>query len=77
MDKRTLTITLQPDWKRALRQAARSAFEAGDYQGETLNFDSPAAFFSHFTDRRWALISAPQEAGEIRYANWRGGSDAT
>ena len=52
MDKRTLTITLQPDWKRALRQAARSAFEAGDYQGETLNFDSPAAFFSHFTDRR-------------------------
>lgn len=63
MEKRTLTITLQTDWKNALRRAARSGVQAASYQGETLNFDSPQAFFSHLTDRRWALISALQEAG--------------
>lgn len=63
MDKRTLTVTLQADWKGELRRAARSSFQAVSYQEETLNFDSPEAFFSHLTDRRWALIRALQEAG--------------
>lgn len=65
MENRTLTITLQPDWRAALRQAARSAAEATAYQGETLNFDSPAAFFSNLTERRWDMVNALQGVGEL------------
>lgn len=65
MEKRTLTITLQPDWQAALRKVARVAMDAADYQGETLNFDSPAAFFSRLTERRWAMVHALQGAGEV------------
>jgi predicted transcriptional regulator len=64
MSKRTLTITLQPDWKGALRQAGRRA-GARSYQGEWLNFESPAAFFGHMSERRWALVRALQGQGEI------------
>lgn len=65
METRTLTITLQPNWQGALRQAAKSAFQADAYQGEILNFDSPAAFFSHLTERRWVLINTLQGCGEL------------
>ena len=65
MENRTLTITLQADWKAALCQTARAAAAATTYQGETLNFDSPAAFFSQLTERRWAIINALQGAGEV------------
>lgn len=65
MEARTLTITMQPSWQGALLHAARGAFQAKDYQGETLNFDSPAAFFSHLTERRWVLINTLQGAGEL------------
>ena len=65
MEARTLTITVQPDWQGALRQAAKAAFHASAYQGETLNFDSPSAFFSHMTERRWALVNALLGAGEL------------
>jgi predicted transcriptional regulator len=54
---RTLTITLQPDWRAALRQAGKKA-EATSYQGETLNFETPGAFFGRLTERRWALVTA-------------------
>ena len=54
---RTLTITLQPDWRTALRQAGKKA-EATSYQGETLNFETPGAFFGRLTERRWALVTA-------------------
>ena len=64
MSKRTLTITLQPDWKVALRQAGRRA-GARSYQGEVLNFESPGAFFGRMTERRWALVRALQGQGEI------------
>jgi hypothetical protein len=36
MENRTLTITVQADWKNALRAAAQSA-QAPSYQGETLH----------------------------------------
>lgn len=65
MEKRTLTITLQPDWKSALRKAARSAFAAEGYRGESLNFETAGAFFSHLTERRWAIVHALQGAGEL------------
>lgn len=54
---RTLTITLQTDWRAALRQAGKRA-KAASYQGETLNFESPGAFFGRLTERRWALVTA-------------------
>lgn len=65
MEKRSLTISMRPDWQAAMRQAASSALAASSYQGETLNFDSPAAFFANMTDRRWAVVTALQGAGEV------------
>jgi predicted transcriptional regulator len=64
MSKRTLTITLQPDWKAALRQAGRRA-SSRSYQGEVLNFESPGVFFGRMTERRWAIVRALQGQGEI------------
>ena len=64
MSKRTLTITLQPDWKAALRQAGRRA-SVRSYQGEVLNFESPGVFFDRMTERRWAIVRALQGQGEI------------
>ena len=65
MEKRTLTVTIKPDWQAALRTAARDAFTADAYQGETLNFETPAAFFSRLTQKRWAMLHALQGAGEV------------
>ena len=55
MNTRSLTITLGPDWRSALRKAGRAA-TATTYQGETLNFETPGAFFGHLTERRWAIV---------------------
>jgi hypothetical protein len=55
---RTLTITTNPNWKSALRtagQRAKAGLASGEYQGETLNFETPAAFFSQLTERRWLV----------------------
>ena len=41
--QRNLTITLEPDWKAALRAIAMLA-KAKTYQGEVLNFETPAQF---------------------------------
>ena len=64
MAPRTLTITLQPDWRAALRAAGRIA-QAEHYQGETLNFETPAACFGRLTERRWALVQALLGAGAL------------
>lgn len=65
MNKRTVAVTLNPDWRAALRAAGRGAFAADGYQGETLNFETPAAFFSRLTEKRWAMLHALQGAGEL------------
>ncbi len=65
MEKRTLTITMQSDWQATLRATAKAAMEKQRYLGETLNFESPAAFFGHLTEKRWALVRTLQEAGEL------------
>ena len=62
--RRTLTITLSPDWRAALRRAGKAA-QANRYQGETLNFESPGAFFGRLTERRWALVTALQGQGAM------------
>jgi len=66
--KRKLTITLDPDWKGALRGAGEKAckgLRSGRYQGERLNFETPAAFFSHLTPKRWEMLRVLQGAGEV------------
>lgn len=64
MTQRTLTITLQPDWKAALRHVGQLA-KARTYQGEVLNFESAAAFFGRLTERRWQIVNALQANGEV------------
>ena len=59
MNERTLTITLRPDWQSALRAAAQASMQSA-YQGEVLNFESPAQFFGQLTERRWELVSTAQ-----------------
>ena len=63
MTERSLTITLQPDWKGALRAIAKVA-QADSYQGEVLNFESPAHFFGRLTEKRWDIVRAAQGKGE-------------
>jgi len=65
VEERRLTITIDADWQSALRKTARTAFAATSYQGEKLNFETPQAFFSRLTSRRWALLNALQGAGEV------------
>jgi predicted transcriptional regulator len=62
--RRTLTITMTPDWRAALRHAGKAG-QADRYQGETLNFESPGAFFGRLTERRWALVTALQGQGAM------------
>jgi len=64
MNKRRLTITMQPDWQGALRAAGKSV-KANTYQGEVLNFESPGQFFGRLTEKRWAVVRACQGKGEL------------
>jgi predicted transcriptional regulator len=64
MIERYLTITLQPDWKSALRSAAQAA-KASIYRGEVLNFETPAQFFGQLTEKRWDIVRAAQGQGEL------------
>ena len=61
MSERALTVTLQPDWRAALREAGRRAQKRG-CQGEVLVFESAGAFFGQLTERRWALLHALQSS---------------
>jgi len=65
MAGRTLTITIDADWQGALRTAARQAFGATSYRGETINFETPGAFFGRLTPRRWDLLRILQGTGEL------------
>ena len=64
MTSRHLTITLQADWRAALRKAGGRA-QGSAYQGEVLNFESPGAFFSRLSEKRWVLVRALQGQGEL------------
>ena len=73
---RHLTISLNSNWKSALR-AAGTAAKASSYQGETLNFESASAFFGKLTERRWDMIHALQSDVGIRELARRLGSDSS
>ena len=64
MKDRHLTITLQPDWRSGLRTVAKLA-KANTYQGEVLNFESPAHFFGQLSEKRWEIVRAAQGKGEL------------
>ena len=64
MSKRTLTITMNADWRGALRAAGKRT-TARSYQGEVLNFETAASFFGKLTERRWALVHALQGQGSM------------
>jgi len=64
MTQRNLTITLQPDWKSAIR-AVGVAAKANNYQGEVLNFETPAQFFGQLSEKRWDIVRAAQGKGEM------------
>lgn len=64
MTERYLTITLQSDWKRALRAIGQEA-KANTYQGEVLNFESPGHFFGRLSEKRWEIVRAAQGKGEL------------
>ncbi len=64
MTERYLTITLQPDWKGALRTMAKTA-QAEKYQGEVLNFESPGHFFGQLSEKRWEIVRAAQGKGDL------------
>lgn len=64
MAQRTLTITMQPDWRKALRLAGRNA-DAETYQGERLNFETPEVFFGRLTQRRWTMVETLIGAGPL------------
>ncbi len=66
--RKQLTITTRRDWAAALREAgalAANGMKDGSYQGETLNFESPAAFFTRLTSNRWAILTELQGAGSV------------
>jgi predicted transcriptional regulator len=65
---RTLTITIRADWKAALRDViaiARTGIEREVYMGETLNFETPSAFFSRLTPNRWTMLTTLQGAAAV------------
>jgi predicted transcriptional regulator len=64
MTQRKLTITLQPDWKAAIRGIGVAA-KADTYQGEFLNFETPAQFFGKLSEKRWNIVRAAQGKGEM------------
>ncbi|OWT68821.1 hypothetical protein CEY04_28925 [Achromobacter sp. HZ28] len=66
--ERTLTITMNKDWRRFLAEAgkrASTAAKSGKYQGETLNFESPGAFFGQLTELRWEMTRELMGAGVV------------
>ena len=64
MTERRLTITLQPDWRAAIR-AVGVAAKADTYRGEVLNFETPAQFFGQLSEKRWDVVHAAQGKREL------------
>jgi predicted transcriptional regulator len=64
MTKRMLMITMNADWRAALRGAGKRATARG-HQGDVLNFETAGSFFGKLTERRWALVHALQAQGAM------------
>ncbi len=55
MTQRHLSIILQPDCKAAIR-AVGVAAKSDTYQGEVLNYETPAQFFGQLTEKLWVIV---------------------
>jgi predicted transcriptional regulator len=58
-----MTLTVDSDWKAALRQAGeqfKQAWKTGEYQGESIGFATPALLFDTITHTRWEIIALMQ-----------------
>jgi len=64
MKKRRLTVKIDSDLRGNLRRLAERA-KAETYQGETLAFESAAAFFGKLSEKRWNLVCAMQGKGAM------------
>ena len=62
---RTLTITVSADVESRMKSLFKAATESKSYQGEFIDFATPALFFSKLSDKRWRLLHALQGAGEV------------
>jgi len=65
---RTMTITVNANWKENLRRSgvlAQQGLETGRYQGEFLNFATPATFFRHLTTHRWNILTCLLDNGIV------------
>lgn len=71
---RAMTLTVDGDWKAALRQAGeqfKQAWKNGEYRGESIGFATPALLFDAITPVRWQILDAmegmktPQDLLEI------------
>ncbi|MCX7110672.1 MAG: transcriptional regulator [Proteobacteria bacterium] len=61
---RTMTLTVDGDWKTALRQAGeqfQQAWKTGEYRGESIGFTTPALLFDSLTPSRWKILDVMQE----------------
>ena len=74
MTKRSPTIRLQPDWKAGLRPVGRKT-RSTIYQGKELAFETPPAFFSRLTMRRWELVRMMQGKGALSMRTTAGDAD--
>lgn len=66
--ERTLTITINRDWRAFLASASKRAIAGAQsvtYQGERLNFESAAAFFGQLTELRWNMVREMIGAGHV------------
>ncbi len=54
-----MTLTVDNDWKAALRQAGeqfKQAWKTGEYRGESIGFATPALLFDTLTPSRWDIL---------------------
>jgi len=68
MSTRTLIISIEPDMDVYMAQFAERAengLASGQYQGEYLNFPTPAQFFSRITAHRWNIVSSLLGQGAV------------
>ncbi len=65
---RTATIRIRRKHEtvaQEMRTRFIKAWEAGEYQGEFLDFESPAALFRVLTPKRWELLETLQKEGPM------------
>lgn len=61
----TIRISDENTAMQAMRQRFAQTMKSGEYAGEFLTFESPAALFRAITPKRWELVSDLQKLGKV------------